>query len=218
MKKLFVSVALTLSAFVFSISDASANYGCAPYGGECPTSSQIVVDKQIRDPRSKGEVYVDNLLLSDYKFSPGEDIIFKITVKNTGTKTIDAVTIYDTIPTVANYVLLSGEPRESIRELTRDLGSLGAGESKTWFIRMRVKPSSQIPEGTVCGDPNAINRVRVSAQNMPDSHDTSSFCVQKTVMGVTTQPEAGSETLIIAAGLVALAGVGLIGKRALALS
>ncbi|MCR4264139.1 MAG: DUF11 domain-containing protein [Candidatus Roizmanbacteria bacterium] len=217
MKKLFFILIATI-VYLLSASVASANYGCAPYGGECPTASQIVVDKLIRDPRSKGETYVDNLLLSDYKFSPGEDVVFKIVVKNTGNKTIDNVKVYDTIPTVANYVLLSGEPRESIRELNRDLGSLGAGESKTWFIRMRIKPAGQVPDGTVCGDPNAINRVRVSANDMPDSHDTSSFCVQKTVMGVTSQPEAGSETLIIAAGLLTLAGAGFVGKRAFALS
>ncbi|KKR48826.1 MAG: hypothetical protein UU81_C0005G0019 [Microgenomates group bacterium GW2011_GWC1_41_8] len=217
MKKLFYLLIASV-AFLLSVSTVSANYGCALYGGECPTASQIIVDKLIRDPRSKGETYVDNLLLSDYKFSPGEDIIFKIVIKNTGNKTIDNVKVFDTIPPVANYVLLSGEPRESIRELTRDLGSLGAGESKNWFIRMRVKPGSQVPAGTVCGDPHAINRVRVSANDMPDSQDTSAFCVQKTVMGVTTQPEAGSETLLIAAGLITLAGIGLIGKRALALS
>ncbi|MBI4136514.1 DUF11 domain-containing protein [Candidatus Roizmanbacteria bacterium] len=217
MKQLFY-ILIAVVAYFLSAAAVNAQYGCPPYGGECPTASQIVVDKLIRDPRSKGEVYVDNLLLSDYTFSPGEDIIFKIVIKNTGNKTIDNVKAYDTIPPVANYVLLSGEPRETIRELNRDLGSLGAGESKTWFIRMRVKPASQVPDGTVCGDPQAINRVRVSANDMPDSFDTSSFCVQKTVMGVTSQPEAGSETLIIAAGLVTLAGVGLIGKRAAALS
>ena len=218
MNKLILSILISATVYLAGASTIDANYGCAPYGGECPVASQIVVDKQIKDPRTKGDVYVDNLLLSDYTFSPGEDVIFKIIVKNTGNKTVDNVQIVDTIPQVTNYVLLSGEPRESIRELTRDLGSLNAGESKSWFIRMRVKPAGQLPDGTVCGDPQAINRARVTAENMPDAHDTSSFCTQDNVRGVTTQPEAGSEILIIAAGLMALAGIGFAGQFALARS
>jgi uncharacterized repeat protein (TIGR01451 family) len=217
MNKLFY-IAIALFAYLVSATAVSADYGCAPYGGECPTASQIVVDKMIKDPRSKGDVYVDNLILSDYVFSPGEDMIFKITVKNTGNKTVDNVKVFDTVPTVNNYVLLSGDSRESIRELTRDLGSLSADETKTWFIRMRVKPAGELPAGTTCGDPHAINRVQVSADTMPNTYDASSFCVQKTVLGVTTQPEAGSELILISAGLMALAGIGFAGRIVLARS
>ena len=78
---------------------------------------------------------------------------------------------------------------------------------------MRVKSNSELPNGTVCGDPSAINRVRVSAANMPDTYDASSFCVTKPVLGVTSQPETGAELLYIAAGFIALIGIGLVGKR-----
>src|SRR3989344_1075302 len=158
MKKLFYLLIASV-AFLLSVSVASANYGCAPYGGECPTASQIVVDKLIRDPRSKGETYVDNLLLSDYKFSPGEDIIFKIVVKNTGNTTVNNVTAYDVVPGVTNYMLLSGESRNTIREVNKSFGSLSPDESREWFIRVRVKGANEIPAGVVCGDPHAINRV-----------------------------------------------------------
>lgn len=209
----YIFAFLAVAAFFAITTTADAQYGCPPYGAECPPSSKIVVDKQIRDPRSKGDTYVDNLTLADYKFAPGEDVIFKITIKNTGNQDIDNVEGVDTIPQLTDTLLLSGSTRTDIRELTRRFGTLKAGETRTWFIRVRVKNADSIPSGTVCGDPKAINRVTVHAKDMPDSSDTSSFCIQKSVLGATKQPESGSELYIVAAGLMALAGIGFAGQK-----
>src|SRR3989344_1531139 len=111
MKKLFILIASVITLFA-RVQAVQAGTSCAPYGGECPVTSQIVVDKLIRDPRSKGEVYVDNLLLSDYKFSPGEDVIFKIVVKNTGNKTKTKEKAYNRSPPVANLCFSQVRPRE----------------------------------------------------------------------------------------------------------
>jgi uncharacterized repeat protein (TIGR01451 family) len=207
----YIFVIIAAATFLIATTTADAQYGCPPYGAECPPSSKIVVDKQIRDPRNGN--YVDNLTLADYKFAPGEDVIFKITIKNTGNKDVENVEGVDTIPQLTDTLLLSGETRESLRELTKNFGTLKANETRTWFIRVRVKASDQIPAGTVCGDPKAINRITVRAKDMPNATDTSSFCIQKSVLGATKQPESGSPLLIIATGLSALAGIGFAGQK-----
>lgn len=212
MKKILFTIAFSVIA-LFGATSVDAQYGCPPYGAECPPTSVIVVDKQIRDPRAKGEVYVDNLTLADYKFAPGEDVIFKITVKNTGNKAIENVEGVDTIPQLTDALLLSGETRDTIREMTKSFGTLNPGDTRTWFLRVRVKGASEIPGGVVCGDPKAINRVRVRAKDMPDSTDSSSFCIEKKVLGATTHPAAGSEMYLVVAGLMALSGFGFLGMK-----
>lgn len=204
---------IALVTFLSFTAEANAQYGCPPYGAECPPASKIVVDKTIRDPRSKGDSYVDNLTIADYKFAPGEDVIFKITIKNTGDTDVENVEAVDVIPVLNDVLLASGDTRSSIRDITKSFGTLKAGETKTWYIRTRVKEAVAIPTGTVCGDPKAINRVTVHAKDMPDTGDTSSFCIQKTVLGATKQPETGSEMYLIATALAGLVGVGFVGNK-----
>ncbi len=213
----YIATILGAITFLTVTSTASAQYGCPPYGAECPPASKLVVDKTIRDPRAgnKGgaDTYVDNLTASDYKFGPGEDVIFRITIKNTGDQAVNNVEGVDTLPQLTDLLLTSGDARGTMREITKTFGTINPGETKTWYLRTRVKAADQIPAGTVCGDPKAINRVTVRAKDMPNASDTSSFCIQKTVLGATKQPEAGSELYIIAGGLIALFGVGFTGSK-----
>jgi uncharacterized repeat protein (TIGR01451 family) len=213
MNKLYILIIAFVSLFAIGTTKADAQYGCPPYGAECPPASVLVVDKTIRDPRAKGDVYVDNLTLADYKFAPGEDVIFKITIKNTSDKSVENVEGIDTLPLLNDVLLASGDTRSTIRQITKTVGTLGAGETKTWYIRSRVKGATEIPNGTVCGDPKAINRVVVRSKDMPDTSDTSSFCIQRSVLGATKQPEAGSEMVILAGGLLSLAAIGFFGNK-----
>src|SRR3989338_1427136 len=185
---------LTIILFVLLASITSpvyAQYGCPPYGAECPASSQLVIDKFIRDPSQKGDGYVDNLLLSHYRFTPNEDIFFKIVVRNSGNRVLRNVAIQDYIPVYTNYVNESAQILPTTRDVSTTVGTLNPGESKDWYIRVRVKPANELSGGLVCGDPNAINKAVLRAENQPESWDTSSFCVQKQVLGASTQPAAG---------------------------
>lgn len=211
MKKFVYFIVTAILLFV-SATDVKAQYGCPPYGAECPPASVIVVDKFIRDPRQKGDVYVDNLLLADYKFHASEDVIFKIVIKNTGTNAIENVSAEDILPLLTDLVTATGEVRD-VREASRSIGTMEPDETQEWFLRVRVKGAEQIPAGTVCGDPNAINRVTVHAKDMPDTNDTSSFCIEKKVLGVVKQPEAGAEVILLASAFASMAGAGLIGKK-----
>jgi uncharacterized repeat protein (TIGR01451 family) len=212
-KLLYVLTAFAVVVFGFLVLSKSNVFACGTYGSECPQGTSLVVDKLIRDPRSKGEVYVDNLTYSDYRFSPGEDIIFKVIVKNTGTSQVQNVKLNDTLPNVVNYVLLSGGVSTTVREVSSDLGYLDPNQTKEWYLRVRVKPAAELPADTVCGDPNAINKVFVTSSNTGQANDTSSFCTQRKVLGAETQPESGAEIYIIAVGLLGITAVGLFGSR-----
>ncbi|MBI4129745.1 DUF11 domain-containing protein [Candidatus Roizmanbacteria bacterium] len=210
--KYLVCVFVTGLLYLLTTVSVNAQYGCPPYGAECPSASVIVVDKFIRDPRQKGDVYVDNLTVSDYRFSPNEDIIFKIVIKNTGTEAVENVSADDVLPQLTDLVTPTGDIRD-FRDASRTFGTLEPGESKEWFLRVRVKAADAVPGGTVCGDPNAINRVTVHAKDMPDAQDTSSFCIQKTVLGAVAQPEAGTPLYLLASTFLGMIGVGLVGKK-----
>lgn len=213
MKKFFLILIAFTVLFITAVGKANAQYGCPPYGGECPPTSQLVVDKFIKDPNQKGDIYVDNLTLSNYRFSPGEDVIFKIIVKNAGSRTLYNVQVKDTLPVYTNYMLESGETKSSIRDITKSYDLLNADESRQFYLRVRVKPGDEIAEGLTCGDPNAINRVTAWADGQPNTYDSSSFCIEKGVMGAVAQPEAGAELWIIALGLLTVSGFGLFGRK-----
>jgi len=196
---------------------AYGQYGCPPYGAECPATSRIVLDKLIRDPSKKGEVFVDNLTLSDYHFSPGEEVIFKIIVKNTGNATLSKVDVVDTIPQLTDYVLESGAVRENIREITKTFENFKPDQSEEFLLRVKVAPAEKIPEKVFCGQPSALNRVIARAEGQPEEEDTSAFCIEKKVLGAVEQPAAGTQVWIFALGFLGLGVLGILGKRVFAL-
>lgn len=214
-KKLITAFVTIASLFVFAavLSPANAGKNCDSYGRNCPRESYLVIDKYIRDPRVSGDVYVDNLTYNDYRFAPGEDVVFKVVVKNVGDKTIHNVRISDTIPDVTYFLMLSGDTNPDMREITKDWGSVAPNEIREWYFRVRVKPASQIGDTVVCGSPYAINRAVVRGDDVSDSYDSASFCVEKTVLGVTTHPSTGAELVLIGSALATLTGIGIVGRK-----
>ena len=216
MKKLIcytIVLALWFLTLPFVSSTVSADEGCGAYGTNCDESSKLIIDKYIRDPRAKNDAYVDNLSYDDYRFSPGEDIIFKIVVKNTGTNILNNVKIKDIIPTVTNMIILSGEIRSEMREITKDWGSVGPNETREWYFRVRVRPVGEIGNNVVCASPDGINRAVVSADGVGDEEDTSSFCVEKNIQGASSQPDTGAPLVILFSILGSVAAAGSVVRK-----
>lgn len=219
-KKLsLVLFSLLLQAAIYGFVLASlalAQYGCPPYGAECPPASRLVVDKLVRDPSQSGkggDVFVDNLTLFDYRFSPSEEIIFKIKIKNTGNIAFNQVNLQDLLPSVADFLLEDGALRSDIREINTTLYNLESGQTQEVYVRTRVKPANQIPGGIFCQEAGAVNRAIARAENQPDTEDTSSFCVENRVLGVVPeQPKAGPEMAVLA-GLFGITGLGVAFKK-----
>src|SRR3990167_5446710 len=90
--------------FAGSILPVFAQYG--PYGGP-DISKSILLDKKVGGPnQSKGSSveYLDNLSSSDYRFSPGQFVYFKINVKNTSNTKIYGITVKEFVPSYLTLV------------------------------------------------------------------------------------------------------------------
>jgi len=179
-------------------------------------SAELRIDKTIYDPRGNGQ-YVDSLLYDDYRFSPGEDIIFKVVVENKSENTLHNVTITDTIPPVTNMLILSGEERPEIREITKDWGSVEPGGIREWFFRLRVTSAEALSDDVVCEGVDAVNYAVVSADNVPEHEDSSSFCVKRPAPSereeIDMQPETGASVMSVSLILSGIASTGFVLRK-----
>lgn len=173
-----------------------------PYGEVAP-SGQILIDKKIKDPVS--ENYVDNLGVNDYRFAPGEEVVFKIFVQNAGTITFEKVTTKDTLPPYVE--LVSGSTEIEYQNLKPD-------EAREFEIQVKIVPADKLPndKGLYC----VINKVEVIADDQTDE-DTTQLCLEKKVLGVAIQPEAGANILLLSLGFLGISALGLILKKKFAL-
>lgn len=209
MKKIAVLITVLIGLLTLGVVSAQAQYGPPPYG-EVPPEGQILVDKKIKDPSKKGDVYVDNLGAADYHFSPGEEVFFKIKVKNTGNTTFSQAEVKDLLPQYVDYVLGSGGVRKDIRDVTTTYQDLTPDEEKEFEVRGKVVNSNEIPndQGLYC----VLNKAEVLADGQTDS-DTAQLCIEKKVLGAVAQPPAGAELLALGLTFASISALGLFLKK-----
>lgn len=202
-----LSIIGLLFAGVFSV---QAQYG--PYEA-VPPAGQILIDKQVKDPFQKGDVFVENLGVSDYHFSPGEEIIFKIKVKNTGNTTFSKVEVKDILPQYVDFVLGSGDVNKDIRQITFTHGELKPDEVWEFNFTARVFSANEVPDtqAVFC----LINKAQAEANGQYDE-DTAQVCLEKKVLGV--QPPAGADILPLGISFLSISCLGLYLKRKLSLA
>lgn len=209
MKKLFSQIlALFLMFYILPLTSyIRAQYG--QYGGEAPSYS-IVVDKMVSNPQTtKGGSlqYVDNLIPSDPRFASGQDVWFKIKIKNTSNINLQAVEVKDYVPEFILPLEGPGKWYPDTRTIVWNAGDFNIDEEKTYYLKMRVYDQSLLPadKGLFC----LINKVEVK-NNVVYDDDTAQFCIEKQVIGVQKVPSAGPEMgLALLAGNLLLAGVGI---------
>lgn len=153
---------------------------CEPqYGGGeiCVYTGELQINKTVWNKNSN--FFVDNLGLNDYKFSPGEEITFKLAVTNVGDKKFDVVHVKDTLPDYLEHI--SGD-------LEFDIYDLEVNETEEREIKARVTGSDNFPDNQsiIC----VVNSGEVWADDENDS-DTSQVCIEKKVLGVTNLPPTG---------------------------
>ena len=191
-----------------------AQYG--QYGGETPSYS-ILVDKMVGKPyQTKGGVtnleYVDNLSPSDPRFSPNQEVWFKIKVKNTSTQNLTAVQVTDYVPAYLMPIEGPGKWNPDNRTITWNAGDFSVDEEKVYYIKMQVYDQSLLPsdKGLFC----IVNKVDAKKDNVAYDDDTSQLCIEKQVVGAKKVPQAGPEmgVLVLGANLLTL-GFGFIVKR-----
>ena len=208
MKKHILTGIIFLASFLALVKPSLAAVRCEiQYGGNeiCVTTGELQIDKEVLDPRNSG-VYRDNLFLTDYQFKTSENATFKLKVKNVGDDTLYNVRIYDNLP---SFLFFTGEtPREF------KIDNLNPGETKEFEVKTRVVAESQLVADRICG----VNTAEVWADNDQHDKDTSEVCATKKVLGVSTLPETGNNTLFLVFGVslvIAMLGFALIwvGKK-----
>lgn len=169
---LFVlSLSLPAQAGLF-LSPAYAAVRCeTQYGGRevCVRTGQLQIDKEVLNPQENK--FVDNLGLSDHKFAPGEEITFKLKVKNVGDATFNKVSVTDTLPSLLE--LTSGSTSFEISDLT-------VGEIEEREIKAKVTASGNFPQDKtiVC----VINTAEAGSGSEND-RDTAQVCLGRKVVG-----------------------------------
>jgi uncharacterized repeat protein (TIGR01451 family) len=209
MMLLSLAGALFLLAKGVSAQECVTQYGGTNYGTPCQPVD-LTVNKLVQHPTTSG-VFVENLTSNDPSYSAGSEILFKMTIKNSSGETFHPVTVRDVLPEHLTFVSGPGTYDTSSRTLTFTMDNLVAGESRTVEILTRVV-NVATDAALLCES----NFVKVTAPARPNGdEDTSQFCVQTQVLGVTTLPVAGYNDLLVILPFAAagLGGIALLKKR-----
>ncbi|OGK15117.1 hypothetical protein A2774_01570 [Candidatus Roizmanbacteria bacterium RIFCSPHIGHO2_01_FULL_39_12c] len=215
MKGLTTTLLLTIS-FLLLVSPVSGQYGqYGPYQGPEPGLS-IMIDKMVGKPvETKGgssdSDFVDNLSPSDDRFSPDDEVLFKLKVKNTSEAKLKDVTVKDFLPDFVEPVGGPGTFSDESREITIDAGDLEVDEEKVFIIKVKVLNQDRLPEdqGLMC----VVNKSEAFNDSAADE-DTAQFCIEKEVLGITEVPSAGPELgLALLIAQFSALGTGLFLKK-----
>jgi len=191
--------------FCVFTSTTYAQYGT--YGGGYTQS--VIIDKAIGIPstNTKGGstdvTYLDNYSSSDYRFSPGQYISFRLKVKNTSNVTLSSLKVKDLLPLYIEPVENLNEYNAGDRSFSFDAGDFAVNEEKTYYLRFKVALQDKLPndKGIIC----LINKAEVTNSLVYDE-DTAQFCIEKTVQDIKEVPAAGPEMNL---ALLALNGLGI---------
>lgn len=172
----------------------------------CVTTGQLQVNKKICDPdqgscdpQSVGFTnrLVDNLGISNHLFTPGEEVTFRLSIKNIGDATFSNVAVSDTPQ--AGFFQSESDP------LSFNLANLNPGETREQNIRLKVIDSPSLPQDNIIC---VVNTATASADNNSD-RDTAQLCLKRKVLGAGVQavPKTGLPiTISVLSGLFLLAG------------
>lgn len=215
MKTLFIIA--TIVFFNLQFPKAYADTPCQPvYGGgqACSTSSNILLDKKVLNPKTN--LMVDNLGINDPKYQPNFIATFQIKITNTGSNTLSKVDIKDIFPQYVSFISGDGSFDANTKTLFLSISNLNPNTTKTFNIFGRIAAKDQLPQGVVC----VVNQATVIADNSQISQDNAQFCIENITTEIKTSgfpifptnnikqtPATGPESL----ALFSLIPIGLTG-------
>lgn len=209
MKKQLAFLAFLLGA-LFAAPHVAAQECTTQYGGTTTcVSTSLTINKQVKNPATGN--FVENLGSSDPTFSAGGEVLFRLIIKNTGTKTLTTVTVKDIFPNELTFAAGPGTFDRGSNTLTFTMNNLTAGESRMVEILASVDPAKVARDRSLfC----VVNRATISANNQSDQ-DTAQLCIQTNVLGATTLPVAGFNdfALLLPFATLGLTGIALLVKR-----
>jgi len=167
------------------------------YEGEVCKEIDLLLDKKVWDPYHSE--FKDNLVgvsADIYKFAPGEEITFKLKIKNVGDEKFDKVYVKDTLP---NYFeLVSGDLEFEIDDLDPD-------EEVEREFKVKVKAEENIPNESLICDSKTTNRAKAWSGDEVDE-DSSQICISRKVLAAELPP-TGPQNSLILLGISLLSGL-----------
>ena len=197
-------IATTLLAFAPIV---HADTCTTQYGGTTTcTPSDLTINKQVYNPVTK--TYVENLTTTDPTFTPGNEVSYRLIVKNGSGETFQA-NIKDMLPPYMEFVSGPGTYNKDARTLEFKMENLIAGETRTVDLIAKVVNADAFPSGKslFC----VVNVAEVRSLNRMDS-DSAQACLQNGPVTVNKLPVAGFEDISM---LLPFAGVMLGGMAIL---
>jgi len=157
-------------------------------GGEICYEGEISLDKVVRHPEE--DKYVDNLYANNATYSPNQEVIFKLTIKNTGEDDLYDIEVKDFLP---DYLYFTSTPDGwDDKTATWKIDHLSPGESKTYELKAKVVTENDLPEGdgTYC-----VTNSGEAKKDDKSAGDTSQLCISNKVLGMTTIPKTGNNLI-----------------------
>ncbi len=204
-----------LSSLFFLLNSAAvkAQYGAYGQYGAPSVSKSILIEKMVAKPSGKDGAsdFVDNLSPSDPRFAPEQQVVFRLTVKNTSDTTLTNVQVKDTVPLFLDVVSAPAGFDAASRTISFGAGDFGPNEQKTFTLTFTVARQDKLPQdrGVIC----LVNKAEASTEGASDE-DSSQFCIEKQVIGAQAVPTAGPEMGLALIGVeLGLLSTGLYLKR-----
>jgi len=166
-----------ISYLLFVFPAQAQTPACQPIfgGGEsCVTEGNLLIDKKLRAPNSNQ--FVDGTKLTDPKFAPGQTVLFQLTLRNTGNRVIEDITVIDTFPRFVSFVKGPGQFNRATNTLTFSVDKLEAGQNRVIAIEGKVAAANTIP-GT--NTVSCIVNQATATQGRNRATDNTEFCLQK---------------------------------------
>ena len=176
MKRLFI---LILSLFALTLAGQpafGAETTCQPiYGGgqTCIQTGKVLLNKTVKNPNDNN--FVENLNINNAKYSPSQEILFKIWVKNESDKTV-SVTIKDMLPQYITYISSPGAYDANTKTLTFEVKDLKVNEEKSYEVKGKIAQGKDLPSpnGAVC----VVNQAVLTTSNGDSAQDNAQFCIE----------------------------------------
>lgn len=175
---------------------AQVNPSCPSiYGAKCPTGV-LFIDKKVKNPQT-GEL-VESLSANGPTFLPGQEVSFRIEVKNNGLADMHNIQVQDKLPDFVDFISGPGSFDKGAKALTWNIDKLKPGEFKLFDVKIQVKTQKDLPDLDL---PCVTNFIQVQ-QDKNIAQDSAVFCIQTKVLGTVPElPKTGpQETAIILIG------------------
>lgn len=180
-----ISLALTAQVFATGESDCQIIYG----GGEVCAQRQIkfTINKEVQRSGKGGNTFVENLTVNDPRFTPNQNVNFRITIQNTGDFDITNLNVVDNFGEFLSFVAGAGNSNVGAKQINFVIGTLKKGETREVNITAKTAEADKLPanQAVTC----VTNNVKATAPDGTMAQDDAQICIEKQVLGAQPTPQ-----------------------------